>query len=83
MSIVYIQDVLVQPSHQRLGLGRQMIDVTLERFAHVRQRILLTDDEPHQHRLYRNAGFHDVSKVTNAQLHAFVDIAGAELRSHG
>ncbi len=43
--------------------------------------MLLTDDEPHQHRLYRRAGFHDVSKLKGVNLHAFVDIDGAGLES--
>jgi len=81
VSIVYVQDVLVNPTYQRQGVGRQLLERCLERFAHVRQRMLLTDDEPHQHRLYKSVGFHDVAQLDNVALHAFVDIAGVELTS--
>lgn len=81
MSIVYVQDVLVSPQHQRKGIGKELLQRCLDQFSHVRQRMLLTDDEPHQHRLYKSLGFHDVSKLEGAALHAFVDIAGADLTS--
>lgn len=81
VSIVYVQDVLVVPEYQRSGIGRQLLERCLARFSHVRQRVLLTDDEPHQHRLYRSLGFHDVAQLDGAGLHAFVEIAGADLTS--
>ena len=81
VSIVYVQDVLVTPEHQRSGIGRQLLKLCLDRFSHVRQRVLLTDDEAHQHRLYEALGFHDVAKLKGVGLHAFVDIAGADLTS--
>lgn len=81
MSIVYVQDVLVDPNHQRKGVGRQLLKLCLDRYAHVRQRMLLTDDEEHQHRLYKSLGFHDVSRLDGVGLHAFVDIVGADLTS--
>lgn len=81
VSIVYVQDVLVSPDHQRKGIGRELLQRCLQRFAHVRQRVLLTDDEPHQHRLYESLGFHDVAKLDGAGLHAFIDIEGANLTS--
>lgn len=75
VSIVYLQDVLVHPDHQRQGIGRALLDRCLERFAHVRQKVLLTDDHPHQHRLYRAAGFTDVNDHV-APLQAFVRFDG-------
>lgn len=80
-SIVYVQDVLIDPEHQRRGIGRELLQRCLDRFSHVRQRVLLTDDEPHQHRLYKGLGFHDVSRLDGGGLHAFVDIRGADLTS--
>ncbi|NOX31676.1 MAG: GNAT family N-acetyltransferase, partial [Actinobacteria bacterium] len=40
VSILYVQDLLVNPAYQRQGLGRRLLDKCLERFAHVRQRVL-------------------------------------------
>lgn len=51
VSIVYVQDVLVDPQHQRNGIGRDLLQRCLDHFSHVRQRVLLTDNEEHQHRL--------------------------------
>ena len=81
VSIVYVQDVLVSPEHQRNGIGKELLRRCLDKFSHVRQRMLLTDDEAHQHRLYKALGFHDVSKLDGGALHAFVDIEGADLTS--
>jgi hypothetical protein len=62
-------------------IGRKLIRMCLDRYSHVRQRVLLTDDEPHQHRLYRGLGFHDVARLDGSALHAFVDFEGASLQS--
>lgn len=78
-SIFYLQDVLVQPASQRKGVGSALLNRCLSRFDHVRQRVLLTDDEEHQHRLYRSAGYHDVATLKNHKLHAFVSIKGLDL----
>jgi GNAT superfamily N-acetyltransferase len=56
-SICYLQDVLVHPDHQRTGLGRALVRRVLEPFAHVRQKVLLTDDEPAQRDFYESLGF--------------------------
>ncbi len=68
-SVFYLQDLLVHPDHQRRGIGRALLKRCVERFAHVRQKVLLTDDEPHQHQLYESAGYRDVTEIR--PLHAF------------
>ena len=81
VSIMYVQDLLVEPRYQRKGIGRSLLERCLVRFSHVRQRVLFTDDQAHQHRLYEAVGFHDLSKLDGVGLHAFVDIAGATFLS--
>lgn len=78
-SIFYLQDLLVRPERQQQGVGRALLDTCLRRFDHVRQRVLLTDDDEHQHRLYRSAGYRDVANLRHDRLHAFVGIEGVEL----
>jgi len=78
-SIFYLQDVLVHPRDQRHGIGSALLNRCLSRFDHVRQRVLLTDDEEHQHRLYRAAGYHDVATLKDTKLHAFVNIKDQNL----
>jgi len=69
-SIVYLQDIVVDPIHQGSGIGRKLISIVIDRYAHVRQKVLLTDDENRQHAFYRSFGFSDVNDID--QLHAFV-----------
>jgi GNAT superfamily N-acetyltransferase len=38
-SIVYLQDILVRPDHQRTGVGRRLLTICLERYRHVRQKV--------------------------------------------
>jgi len=73
VSIFYLQDLLVRPEYQRRGVGRMLLTACIERFAHVRQRVLLTDGEAHQRRLYESLGYQDIADF-GASLHAFVRI---------
>ncbi len=63
VSICYLQDILVHPDHQGRGLGRRMVEHCLARFAHVRQKVLLTDDEERQRRFYEALGFRRVAEM--------------------
>lgn len=75
VSIFYLQDVLVRPDWQHRGVGRLLVQHCLDRFSHVRQKVLLTDDMTSQHLFYRAMGFTDTQDMS---LHAFVQIAGME-----
>ncbi|MDJ0496541.1 MAG: GNAT family N-acetyltransferase [Acidimicrobiia bacterium] len=75
-SIFYLQDILVRPDWQRRGVGRALLDRCLERFQHVRTKVLLTDDQPAQHNFYRASGFRDTRDVTEEPLHTFVQMKG-------
>ena len=78
-SIVYIQDILVQPSHQGKGLGKQLVKAVLHRYAHVRQKVLLTDDRPDQLQFYGSLGFTNTRTLEKTPLNAFVIIEGVDL----
>ena len=56
-TILFIQDLLVLPEYQRRGIGKQLIEALLARFPEVRQRVLLTDDDPKTRSVYKAAGF--------------------------
>lgn len=75
VALFYLQDLIVHPDYQGQGYGRGLLEHILERFAHVRQKVLLTDDEERQHRLYASVGYVDVSDVDH--LHAFVRLENA------
>ncbi len=79
VSIAYIQDILVAPNSQRKGLGRRLVQDCLSRYAHVRQKVLLTDDRPQQLAFYASLGFHNTRDLERTPLNAFVIIEGADL----
>jgi GNAT superfamily N-acetyltransferase len=71
-SIFYLQDILVRPELQRTGVGRRLLTVCLERYRHVRQKVLLTDDDVAQQRFYENLGYVNTTSFTGASLNAYV-----------
>ncbi len=79
VSIAYLQDILVAPSHQGQGLGKALVARCLERYRHVRQKVLLTDDRPEQLAFYARLGFTNTRALQKTPLNAFVIIEGAEL----
>lgn len=56
-SILYVQDLLVNPSYQPQGIGKKLLQTAMDAFPHVRQKLLLTDDTPETKAFYRAAGF--------------------------
>jgi GNAT superfamily N-acetyltransferase len=79
VSIAYIQDILVHPDHQRKGIGKALVEAVLHRFAHVRQKVLLTDDRPEQLRFYASLGFRNTRELEKTPLNAFVMMEGTRL----
>lgn len=73
-TIAYIQDVLVDPEHQRQGVGRALLQRLLD-LVDVRQVVLITDDEPEQHAFYRSCGLVRSDEVSTGPLRAFVRLA--------
>lgn len=71
-SIFFLQDILVRPDFQRQGIGKQLLMNCLERFKHVRSRVLLTDDEGKQFRFYKSLGFKNTKDLGNLQVNTFV-----------
>lgn len=71
LTIIYIQDILVLKSHKRKGIGRALIKKALERFKSVRQKILLTDNNPETLGFYKSTGFKNVNDLN---LSAFMKV---------
>ena len=78
-TLAYIQDILVHPDHQGKGLGRALVSSILNRYTHVRQKVLLTDDRPEQIHFYNTLGFSNTRSLIHTPLNAFVMIDGVEL----
>ncbi len=62
-TIVYIQDILVLPEHQRKGIGSALIQAVLERFQSVRQIVLTTDNTQKTIAFYESQGFVQMANI--------------------
>lgn len=72
-SIIYIQDIIVDPSYQRKGIGSLLLDSVLERYKEVYQKILLTEKEDKTVKFYESVGFtadYDYGLVAFAQFNS-------------
>lgn len=45
-TVIFVQDILVYPEKQRQGIGTALLKAVLDRYAHVRQIQLVTDNTP-------------------------------------
>lgn len=72
VSIHYLQDILVNPEYQRKGIAKQLLQMALNRYAHVRTHILLTDDDEKQHKFYESLGYRNVKEFTTPALNNFL-----------
>lgn len=62
-TIVFVQDILVFPEHQRKGIGTALLQAVLDRFSYVRQMELATDDTPQTIAFYKSLGFSPMSEI--------------------
>jgi len=59
-TIVFVQDLLVNPKHHRKGVGTRLLKHVLQRYSNVRQIELITDDTPETLAFYRANGFDEM-----------------------
>ncbi|MCV7526011.1 GNAT family N-acetyltransferase [Micrococcus luteus] len=71
-TIAYLQDILVDPGHQRRSIASELLRRVFARFGHVRQHVLLTDTEERQRAFYEAHGFRESRDVEGDELRAFV-----------
>ena len=57
VSILYIQDVLVAPEHQRKGVGKKLLQAMLAQYPSIYQTVLMTDNIPERAAFDRACGF--------------------------
>ena len=62
-TIVFVQDILVFPAHQRKGIGTALLQAVLDRYRHVRQIELATDNTEKTIAFYRSMGFQELSEI--------------------
>ena len=62
-TIVFVQDILVFPEHQRKGVGAALLQALLDRYSHVRQIELATDNTPKTIAFYKSMGFREMADI--------------------
>lgn len=62
LTIIYIQDILVLNAYQNQGIATQLMQQILEKYKHVRQKVLLTEEAPDVRRFYEKNGFESCDK---------------------
>ena len=62
-SVLLIQDIIVHPLYQRMGIGKQLIKAMLERYSHVYQIQLMTDNAEKTKAFYKSAGFTPMNEL--------------------
>ena len=56
-TIVYVQDVLVKSKFQHQGVGTTFFNMVQQKYSHVRQMVLMSDDVERNAQFYRKQGF--------------------------
>ena len=62
-TIVFVQDILVFPAYQRKGVGTALLQAVLDKYSHVRQIELATDNTEKTVAFYRSMGFQEMSEI--------------------
>ena len=61
-SVIFVQDLLVRPDHQRQGIGRKLLKEALATFPNVYQRLLVTERSEKNLAFYQSLGFVELSE---------------------
>lgn len=56
-TIIYVQDILVLKTYKRKGIGSKLFNYALDKYSHVRQKVLLTEDSQETRGFYEANGF--------------------------
>ena len=71
-TIIYVQDLLVHPEYQNKRIGTIMLSMILDKYKQVRQKVLLTDDEPIVRNFYENNGFISADQGNTVAFYKFL-----------
>jgi len=72
VSIFYLQDILVHPDYQEQGIGTTLLKDCLDRFQHVRMKVLLTDNEEAQIKFYESLGYKNSKNIESFDINTFI-----------
>jgi GNAT superfamily N-acetyltransferase len=63
LTILFIQDLLVCPAYQRKGIGTALMNALLEKYSHVYQIELATDNTEKTIAFYKSFGFRNLNDL--------------------
>lgn len=63
-TIIYIQDILVDPKFQSQQVGTELMNRVLSQYPAVRQKVLLTEEAPDVRHFYEKFGFRSADQGT-------------------
>jgi len=62
-TICHIQDILVLKKYQRRGIGKQLMSLIFDKYPHIRQILLMTEDTSETRLFYESMGMESYDKV--------------------
>ena len=62
LTILYIQDILVLNAYQNKGIATQLLQMILQKYEAVRQKVLLMEEAPDVRHFYEKNGFESCDK---------------------
>lgn len=62
LTIIYVQDILVLNTYQNQGIATELMKQILNKYSHVRQKVLLTEEAPDVRHFYEKNGFQSCDK---------------------
>lgn len=62
-TILFIQDIIVLPKYQRMGIGTKLIKSVMEKYKDVYQIELLTDDTEKTISFYKSVGLTPINEI--------------------
>lgn len=63
-TIIFIQDILVDPKFQNQHIGTELMNRVLSQYPAVRQKVLLTEEAPDVRHFYEKFGFKSADQGT-------------------
>jgi ribosomal protein S18 acetylase RimI-like enzyme len=73
LTILYIQDILVLNAYQNQGIATKLMEQVMQKYEHVRQKVLLTEEATDVRHFYEKNGFESCDK---GSLVAFAKLEG-------
>lgn len=62
-SVALVQDLLVAPAFHRCDVGSHLLTAAMDRYADIRQMMLITDDDPATAAFYRSCGLRSLDQT--------------------